>query len=189
MTITGIVSQQGNSGNWATVGRRRRRRGGRRLQRQQGKEKCSNSEQHGVFIDFSRRVCGAVPLPPECPAARGGLRRRGCRGFAIGDGHHGGWLLRVPRLVLPETQRTVLIRHAGRPVVRKCRFSPPEIPETPLQLVALSCTCGGYKTLDPVVEGEGGSIRLDSTLLNSTRGSEVQTREVPTPNRRERVCS
>ncbi|KAF7688136.1 hypothetical protein HF521_014142 [Silurus meridionalis] len=39
-TATGIVSQQGTGGNWATVGRRRKRRGRRRLQRQQEKEKC-----------------------------------------------------------------------------------------------------------------------------------------------------
>ncbi|KAI5107453.1 hypothetical protein C0J45_3091 [Silurus meridionalis] len=43
-TATGIISQQGTSGNWATVGRRRRRRGGRRLQRQQGKEKWRTVE-------------------------------------------------------------------------------------------------------------------------------------------------
>ncbi|KAI5099031.1 hypothetical protein C0J45_11170 [Silurus meridionalis] len=40
----GIGSQQGTSGNWATVGQRRRRRGGRFLQRQQGKEKCRKVE-------------------------------------------------------------------------------------------------------------------------------------------------
>ncbi|KAI5623886.1 hypothetical protein C0J50_16567 [Silurus asotus] len=40
----GIVSRQGTSGNWATVGRRRRRRGGRRLQRRQGKEQCRRVE-------------------------------------------------------------------------------------------------------------------------------------------------
>ncbi|KAF7690283.1 hypothetical protein C0J45_19462 [Silurus meridionalis] len=43
-TATGIVSQQGAGGNWATVGRRRRRREGRRLQRQQEKEKCRGVE-------------------------------------------------------------------------------------------------------------------------------------------------
>ncbi|KAI5618310.1 hypothetical protein C0J50_22292 [Silurus asotus] len=44
MTATGIVSRQGTSGNWATVGRRRRRRGGRCLQRRQEKEQCSRVE-------------------------------------------------------------------------------------------------------------------------------------------------
>ncbi|KAI5611135.1 hypothetical protein C0J50_4923 [Silurus asotus] len=43
-TTTGIVSQHGTGGNWATVGRRRRRRRGRRLQRQKEKEKCRRVE-------------------------------------------------------------------------------------------------------------------------------------------------
>ncbi|KAF7693242.1 hypothetical protein C0J45_16617 [Silurus meridionalis] len=40
MTATGVVSQQGTCGNWATVGQRRRRRGLRPLQRRQEKKKC-----------------------------------------------------------------------------------------------------------------------------------------------------
>ncbi|KAF7706367.1 hypothetical protein HF521_019621 [Silurus meridionalis] len=44
MTATGIVSLQGTGGNWATVGQRRRKKGEKRLQRQQGKEKCRRVE-------------------------------------------------------------------------------------------------------------------------------------------------
>ncbi|KAI5612482.1 hypothetical protein C0J50_1150 [Silurus asotus] len=51
-TATGIISQRGTCGNWATVGQRRRRRGGRRLQRQQKMEKCSRAEVKVSTLNF-----------------------------------------------------------------------------------------------------------------------------------------
>lgn len=127
----------------------------------------SNNEQHGVFIDSPRRFRGAVFLLSECPAACRGLWRRGRRGSALGDGRHSGRFLRLPRLVLTETQRTVLIRHVGLwsgNVASRLLKPRNAAPAGRSFLIVWRFK----KTLDTVVEGERDSIR----------GSELQKREV-----------
>ncbi|KAI5108319.1 hypothetical protein C0J45_1913 [Silurus meridionalis] len=67
-TATGIISQQGTSGNWATVGQRR---GGRHLQRQQEK-KCRRVEVQvgalnvGTMTDKGRELANMMERRKVC---------------------------------------------------------------------------------------------------------------------------